>query len=87
MVMRRDYTFWGLDELNLEPCCALKFYPEMQNCVIQTDMDTEEKIKEDEMLATEDFGAGKLAKIRYEILKKTIHKVFDNFVGPIYGIF
>ena len=38
--MRRDYTFWGLDELNLEPCCALKFYPEMQNCVQQTDADT-----------------------------------------------
>ena len=67
MVMRRDYTFWGLDELNLEPCCALKFYPEMQNCVIQTDMDTEEKIKEDEMLATEEFGDGRLANFRYEV--------------------
>ena len=86
MVMRRDYTFWGLDELNLEPCCALKFYPEMQNCVIQTDMDTEEKIKEDEMLATEDFGEGKLAKIRYDTLK-AIHRVSNDFVDPIYGIF
>ena len=73
MVMRRDYTFWGLDELNLEPCCALKFYPEMQNCVIQTDMDTEEKIKEDEMLATEDFGEGRYCLLSVKLL---ISKLF-----------
>ena len=67
MVMRRDYTYWGLDELNLEPCCALKFYPEMQNCAMQTELDAEEKIKEEEMLAVEDFGDTKLALVRSEL--------------------
>ena len=67
MVMRRDYTYWGLDELCLEPCCALKFYPEMQNCMMQTELDTEEKIKEEEMLALETFGDSKLATIRSEL--------------------
>lgn len=67
MVMRRDYTYWGLDELNLEPCCSLKFYPEMQNCVMQTELDAEEKIKEEEMLAVEDFGDSKLGLMRSEL--------------------
>ena len=65
MVMKRDFAYWGLDELSLQPCCALKFYPEMQNCSIQTDLDTKEKIKEEEMLAAEEYGDSKLAHIRY----------------------
>ena len=31
-VMRRDFTYWGLDELNLEACCALKYYPQIGVC-------------------------------------------------------
>ena len=27
--MRRDFEYWGLDELSLEPCCAIKFYPQL----------------------------------------------------------
>ena len=31
-VKRRDFHYWWLDELNLEPCCALKYYPGIEVC-------------------------------------------------------
>ena len=31
-VMKYDFDFWGIDEMFLEPCCALKYYPEMEVC-------------------------------------------------------
>ena len=30
--MKYDFDFWGIDEMFLEPCCALKYYPEMEVC-------------------------------------------------------
>ena len=64
MVMKREFNYWGLDEISLQPCCALKFYPEMVNCAAQTELDTLEKIKEEELIAGEKFGSSKLAQIR-----------------------
>ena len=39
LVIKCDLEYWGLDELLLEPCCALKYYPEVEICVkeIQSD--------------------------------------------------
>ena len=34
-VMRRDFEYWGIDELDLEACCALKYYPEIDVCRYQ----------------------------------------------------
>ena len=65
MVMKRDFAYWGLDELSLQPCCSLKFYPEMMNCSIQTELDLKEKIKEEEMMSAEVFEDSKLARFRY----------------------
>ena len=33
LVTKKDLEYWGIDELLLEPCCALKFYPEIELCV------------------------------------------------------
>ena len=30
MALRRDFEYWGLDELLIEPCCALKYYPALE---------------------------------------------------------
>ena len=30
--MKNDFDYWGIDEMCLEPCCALKYYPEMEVC-------------------------------------------------------
>ena len=66
MVMRRDFTYWGLEELNLEACCALKFYPQIELCNTQIEGDVAEKLKEEEEKRAEDFGDSKIAKIRYQ---------------------
>ena len=39
MVMRKDFEYWELDELDLEPCCALKFYPNIEICNTQIEGD------------------------------------------------
>ena len=65
MVMRRDFEYWGLDELDLEPCCALKFYPNIEICNTQIEGDIEDKMKEEqEKLAEDFFGDDKLGRIR-----------------------
>lgn len=33
LVLQKDLEFWGIDELMMEPCCALKYYPEIETCV------------------------------------------------------
>ena len=65
VVMKREFNYWGLDEISLQPCCALKFYSEMVNCSTQTELDMREKIKEEELIASEKFGDSKLAQIRF----------------------
>ena len=63
-VMRRDFTYWGLDELDMEACCALKYYPQIEVCRLQKEGDEEQNIKEQQDAKEADFGDGKLAKIR-----------------------
>ena len=30
VAMKRDFEYWGLDELALEPCCSLTYYPNIE---------------------------------------------------------
>ena len=71
-VMRRDFSYWGLDELDLEACCALKYYPEIEVCRLQKEGDAQQNLKEHEEEAEANFGKGKLAKFRF-VLPKNIY--------------
>ena len=33
LVTKAELEYWGIDELLMEPCCALKYYPEIELCV------------------------------------------------------
>ena len=33
LVIQKNMEYWGIDELMMEPCCALKYYPEIDTCV------------------------------------------------------
>ena len=33
LVLQKELEYWGIDELMMEPCCALKYYPEIEICV------------------------------------------------------
>ena len=56
MVMQRDFEYWGIDELDLEPCCALKYFSEVDVCQNEKDGDIAAKIHETELAEEEDFG-------------------------------
>ena len=32
LVLQKDLEYWAIDELMMEPCCALKYYPEIEIC-------------------------------------------------------
>ena len=40
LVLQKDLEYWGIDELMMEPCCALKYYPEIETCVNEKQVGT-----------------------------------------------
>ena len=62
--MQKDLEYWQIDELILEPCCALKYYPEIELCVKEQKGEQEAKAKESQRLADENFGNSRWGKIR-----------------------
>ena len=64
LVLQKDLEYWGIDELMMEPCCALKYYPEMETCVNEKTGDLKEKEREKELAEEENFGDHTVAQIR-----------------------
>ena len=64
LVIKNDLEYWGIDELALQSCCALRYHSEMEFCV--EDVKAEELAQEMERNRTfaEDFGSSPIAKIR-----------------------
>ena len=61
---REDIAYWGLDELLVEPCCAVKYYPEIEICIKEIDTEETEKQREIEREKLEDFGPSLPGRIR-----------------------
>ena len=45
-MLQRDLLYWGLDDMSMEPCCALKYFPELDVCQSEKDGDLDAKKKE-----------------------------------------
>jgi hypothetical protein len=71
MVFKEDLAFWGIDELYLDPCCALKYYPEVEACVKEMKNDRNAKIAEEERMRWENFGNSKIGKVRAKVWRIT----------------
>ena len=56
LVIKEDLDFWGLDEMYLEPCCALKFYPQIVNCQTEVEEENVKRKEERKRMQDEDFG-------------------------------
>ena len=69
---REDIEYWGLDILLVEPCCAVKFYPEIEICIKEIDTEEFEKNSEIEREKIEDFGP-----TWYGRLRKTLWDLFE----------
>ncbi len=61
---REDLAYWGIDELLVEPCCAVKYYPEIEICLTEIDTEETEKQREIEREKLEDFGPSLLGRTR-----------------------
>ncbi|XP_023328465.1 potassium voltage-gated channel subfamily B member 2 isoform X2 [Eurytemora carolleeae] len=64
LVLQKDLEYWQIDELILEPCCALKYYPEIELCVKEQKGEQEAKAKEAQRLKDEDFGNSRIGRLR-----------------------
>ena len=63
-LLQKDLEYWQIDELILEPCCALKYYPEIELCVKEQKGEQEAKAKETQRLKDENFGTSVWGRVR-----------------------
>ena len=64
LVLQMDLDYWGIDPFGLEPCCALKYFPEVDVSQNEKDGDREAKLKAIEQAEEEDFGSSTLSQWR-----------------------
>ena len=64
LVTKTDLQYWGIDELLLEPCCALRYYPEIELCVKEVEGEEISRKKVKERKQMEDFGDTKIGHVR-----------------------
>ena len=64
MRVKNMIEYWRLDELLLDPCCAMKYYNDVKTCVMEIEdhVDTTDKFKK--TLEAEDFGQSLPCRIR-----------------------
>ena len=56
LVTQEDLAFWGIDELQMEPCCALKYYPHIVACQTEVEEERQEYEQLKKKQLTEYFG-------------------------------
>ena len=78
--------YWGIDELLLEPCCVLRYFPELQLC--NTEVELEEKNRKEFAYKqlSEDFGITKTGKIRKYLWNLTEYPETSK-AAQVIGIF
>jgi len=67
VITRDDLAYWGIDDLLVEPCCAVRYYPEIEICQNELSMEEQEKKKCLEREKLEDFGASSLGRLRKQL--------------------
>ncbi|CAB4056069.1 KCNB1 [Lepeophtheirus salmonis] len=63
IILKSDFDFWGIDEMLLEPCCALKYYPEMELCLKEQEGEKKSKAFIIQREEEENFGDSKLGNL------------------------
>ena len=68
-----DLKYWGIDELLLDPCCALKHYPEMEQSKKEFNRELKMKKEEEQRKLYEDFGSSWISGARAYLWNLTEH--------------
>jgi len=61
---RASIEFWQIDELMLDPCCALKYYPSIEECEKESESQKDIERSYVKRLKDEDFGNTTLGRLR-----------------------
>ena len=64
LVTEEEFRFWLLEDLNLEPCCLLKYFPRTKEAHQQILEEIEENRRADRKNEEEKFGGGGLSRFR-----------------------
>ncbi|XP_023335014.1 potassium voltage-gated channel protein Shab [Eurytemora carolleeae] len=64
IVLQQDLEFWCIDELVMAPCCALKYYQQLEIGQNEKDDDNNTRKKEIELAEEEDFGNSLVGRFR-----------------------
>ena len=64
LVMRSNFQYWGIDELLIESCCSLKYFPQLEVCQTEKLGDLEAKKMTEEKMKEENFGTSKFERFR-----------------------
>ncbi len=64
LVTKTELEYWGIDELLLEPCCALKYYPEIELCFKEVEGEEVSRLKQERRKMEEDFGDTRIGRLR-----------------------
>ena len=59
-----DLKFWGIDELILDPCCAVRHYPEVEQSKREAKLRKRRRHEEEQRKLYEDFGTSWIGRIR-----------------------
>ena len=79
LVLQRDLQYWGVDDMSMEPCCALKYFPELEVCQSEKDGDLDAKKRAMEQAEEEDFGNTKCGQWRAWVWS-TIGRQYSSFI-------
>ena len=80
LVLQRDLQYWGVDDMSMEPCCALKYFPELEVCQSEKDGDLDAKKRAMEQAEEEDFGNTKCGQWRAWVWS-TIGRQYSIFIS------
>ena len=64
LVMQTNIQYWAIDELLIESCCSLKYYPQLDVCQNEKSGDIEAKKMTEEKMKEENFGTSKFGRFR-----------------------
>lgn len=64
MVFQRDLVYWEIDELDMDTCCSLKYYPDIDTCNKEFLVDEMVEQMALDRMKYEDFGSGCISKCR-----------------------
>ena len=87
LVLQRDLQYWGLDDIgSMEPCCALKYFPELDVCQSEKDDEVDAKMKALEQAEEEDFGASQWGQWR-SLVWRTIEYPWTSKLAQFLALF